>query len=89
MINPNNLQQLANSLEDVLEVDYINVDLLARLTERQRHSITSLIYQWSLGSKQTIKEPEKLIVKMLDSVKPKSKYRDIPKVKEYLKIKQL
>lgn len=74
MINPNDINSIAYNLEDILEVNYVDPKLIEKLSDRQRKFLTVLMYQWTLGSRQTINDPEKIIKEMLDRVKPSKKY---------------
>lgn len=81
MINPNSLADLSYNLEDILETN-VSEALLGKLTLNQRTYLTHLMYEWTQG-----KEVIEKIKEVLDSVKPKPRYSNIPSVKEYLIIK--
>lgn len=80
MINPNNYNQLASSLADILD-RLINPKDLEKLTEKQRNYLTVLINKWSQG--------EEVIgtIKSILGIKPTpfSTYR--PMTEWYLKTK--
>ncbi len=48
MINPNNYKQLAETLEEIIELPVSEEDVRAT-SERQRNYLTSLINQWGQG----------------------------------------
>jgi len=48
MINSNNLEQLADSLSELLETP-VSQEILKNTTEAQRNLLVSLIYKWSIG----------------------------------------
>jgi 16S rRNA U1498 N3-methylase RsmE len=79
MINPNNLKELSNELENIL-VSPISIKILEQLTEKQRNFLTTLIHKWSQGE-----EVEKTIKSILDFGKTKFKPREYSdKTKNYL-----
>lgn len=82
MINPNNYNQLASSLSDVLD-RIINPEDLKKLSEPQRNYLTVLIRKWSEG------EEVIATIKSILGITPKpfSKYSE--KTTWYLKTKQL
>jgi hypothetical protein len=84
MTNSNDIKGIAYSLEDILETP-VSEKLVSLLTQAERAEVCSIKYQWTRGSKTAHQE----LIEMLNLAKsrlPKS-YKDIPKVKEYLKIK--
>jgi hypothetical protein len=86
MTNPNNISEIAYSLEDILETP-VSEDLVALLTKPERAKVCSIKYQWTQGSQTAHQE----LIDMLEIARSRRSkgYRFIPKVKEYLKIKQL
>lgn len=80
MINPNNLNQLASSLADVLE-KIISPNDLEKLSEKQRAYLTVLINQWSQG-KDVLG-----IINSILGVKPIQSSTYQPKTEWYLKNK--
>ncbi|MDR3667059.1 MAG: hypothetical protein P4L35_09465 [Ignavibacteriaceae bacterium] len=70
MINPNNLKELSNELENILDSP-ISIKILEQLTEKQRNFLTALIHKWSQGE-----EVEKIIKNILDFGKTKLKQRE-------------
>ena len=82
MINPNNLKELSNELENILDSP-ISIKILEQLTEKQRNFLTTLIHKWSQGE-----EVEKIIKNILDFGKTKLKQREYSdKTKIYLENK--
>ena len=82
MINPNNLKELSNELENILDSP-ISIKILEQLTEKQRNFLTTLIHKWSQGE-----EVEKIIKNILDFGKTKLKQREYSdKTKNYLQTK--
>jgi hypothetical protein len=83
MINPNNYRLLADSLDDILNLELpISPGFLEKLSQGQRNYLASLIYQWSLG-----KDVKGIMISILDSGKVKKKYSS--ETEAYLKIKGL
>lgn len=76
MINPNNLNDLSSSLEEIIDTP-VSTQILEKLTPKQRSYLTVLIYQWTQG-----KEVVDTIKSILDQGKkyiPKYiPYRDRP-----------
>lgn len=82
MINPNNLKELLNELENILNTP-ISIKILEQLTEKQRNFLTTLIHKWSQGE-----EVEKIIKNILEFGKLKIKPREYSnKTKNYLQTK--
>jgi 16S rRNA U1498 N3-methylase RsmE len=82
MLNPNNLKELSNELENILDSP-ISIKILEQLTEKQRNFLTTLIHKWSQGE-----EVEKTIKNILDFGKTKLKPREYSdKTKNYLENK--
>ena len=85
MLNPNNLQQVANNLEDILQT-VVSVSLLEKLSEAERNRIVWLIGQWTRPSVAVEQDVLGEIKKMLDRAKtriaPKKRYS----TGQYLKI---
>jgi pimeloyl-CoA synthetase len=48
MINPNNYKQLAETLEEIIELPVSEEDVKS-ITEKQRNYLTVLINQWGQG----------------------------------------
>lgn len=67
MINPNNLQDLSNELENTLGTP-VSIKILELLSFGQRKYLTSLIWKWTLGE-----NVEKTIEAILDQGKAKLK----------------
>lgn len=89
MINPNNLNSLADELENTLETK-VSTKLLEVLSEKQRNFLTVLINKWSYGEQINGKDPVELIKEILDGAIKKIKPRYIsPKAEAYLKLKKL
>lgn len=87
MVNPNNLQLLSDSLEDILET-IVSVKLLGLLTLEQRTKICWLIGQWSQGSRAIEKEPVEKIKEILNSAKEKLPKRRFNSTGQYNKLNQ-
>jgi hypothetical protein len=49
MINPNNLQDLSNELENTLGTP-VSINILEQLSLYQRKYLTSLIWKWTQGA---------------------------------------
>ena len=82
MINPNNLKELSNELENTLTTP-VSIKILEQLTEKQRNFLTTLIHKWSQGE-----EVEKIIKNILEFGKSKLKPREYSdKTKNYLQTK--
>lgn len=87
-MNPNNLNQLADNLYDVVETP-VSVKLLEVLSEQQRNYLTILIKLWSYGDKtRDGKDPVVVAKEMLDSAKAKIKPRLSPQRELYKSIKK-
>ena len=52
MINPNNLSDLSNELENMLGTP-VSTQILEKITEAQRNLLARLIYKWTLGEDNT------------------------------------
>jgi hypothetical protein len=73
LTNPNNISQIAYSLEDILETP-VSEKLVSLLTQSERARVCSLKYQWTTGSPTAHQE----LIAMLDLAKsrlPKKIYR--------------
>ena len=82
MINPHNLKELSNELENTLNIP-VSIKILEQLTEKQRNFLATLIHKWSQGE-----EVEKIIKNILDFGKLKLKPREYSdKTKIYLENK--
>jgi 16S rRNA U1498 N3-methylase RsmE len=82
MINPNNLKELSNELENILDSP-ISIKIMEQLTGKQRNFLTTLINKWSQGE-----EVEKTIKSILEFGKLKIKPREYSdKTKIYLENK--
>lgn len=84
MINPNNLEQLSDSLSELLDTP-VSESILENCTEAQRAKLASLIYQFTTG-----KDVNAIILSILDYGKSKIKkhtYSD--RTQNYLRDKQL
>lgn len=67
MINPNNLQDLSNELENTLGSP-VSITILELLSENQRKYLTGLIWKWTQGE-----NVEETIEAILDQGKAKLK----------------
>ena len=88
MINPNNLDQLASELENILKTR-VSTGLLNVLSEKQRSFMAVLIRKWALGVLVNDKEPVDIIIEMLDQAKEifeRGRYVS-PKVEAYKQLK--
>lgn len=87
-MNPNNLNQLAANLYDVVETP-VSVKLLEVLSEPQRNYLSVLIKLWSYGDKtRDGKEPVEVVKEMLDGAKAKIKPRLSPQREAYKMLKK-
>ena len=84
MINPSNLRDLSNELENMLGTP-VSIKILENITEAQRNFLARLIYKWTQGEDNTA-----TVYSILDDGKSKLKprvYSD--KAKNYLQAKKL
>ena len=65
MINPHNLKELSNELENTLNIP-VSIKILEQLTEKQRNFLATLIHKWSQGE-----EVEKIIKIEEQALSPK------------------
>ena len=89
MINPNNLNSLADELENILETK-VSTKLLEVLSDKERAFLVVCISKWSFGQLINDKEPVDVIKEVLDRARTRIKPRYIsPKAEAYLKLKKL
>jgi len=87
-MNPNNLNQLAANLYDIVETP-VSVKLLEVLSEPQRNYLSVLIKLWSYGDKtRDGKEPVEVVMEILNDAKKKIKPRLSPQRELYKSIKK-
>ena len=84
MINPNNLKDLSNELENMLGTP-VGTKILEKITEGQRKLLATLIYKWTQGE-----DNSQTVYSILDYGKSKLKPKEYSdKTKFYLKDKNL
>lgn len=82
MINPNNIKEMSEALEDILETP-VSEEIIKLVPANMRARLASLRYQWTQG-----KEVFQEITKILDDAKLLLKPRRYsPKAESYLKMK--
>jgi len=79
MINPNNLKQLSDSLQEILGTP-VSEQILSLIIEGQRNLLARLIYKWSIGEDHQ----ETIIYSILDYGRNK-----LPKKEHSDKVKTL
>ena len=71
LINPNNLEDLASNLSDLLDT-YVNPNFLKLLSEKQRNFLTTLIHLHCTHKKTyNDEDPMEVMREMLDKAKKK------------------
>ena len=70
MVNPNNFEQLAETLTEVIDT-YVNPEFLKLVSEDDRGTLTSLIYKW-----ETTKDSD-IFVEQIKTILNKSKKKDL------------